>query len=42
MLINSACKIALRVMGTVSVDVSDGFEYEYLKKEKIRIVREIE
>ncbi len=41
-LINGACKIALRVMGTVSVDVADGFEYEYLKKEKIRIVRAIQ
>jgi hypothetical protein len=41
-LINGACKIALRVMGNVSVDVSDGFEYEYIRKEKIRLVREIE
>lgn len=41
-LINSACKIALRVMGNVAVTASEGIDYEFLKKEKIRIVREIE
>jgi hypothetical protein len=41
-LINGVCKIELHVMGVISVDVADGFEYEYLKKEKIRIVREAE
>lgn len=41
-LINGACKIALRVIGNISLDVTDDFEYEYIKNERIRIVREAE
>jgi Putative auto-transporter adhesin, head GIN domain len=41
-LINGTCKISLCVAGSISVNVADGFEYEYLNKERIRIMREVE
>jgi hypothetical protein len=37
--INGACNIAVSVTGRISVEAADGFEYTYLKNEKIKIIR---
>lgn len=38
--INGTCDIAVSVTGRISVNAADGYEYTYLKNERIKIVRE--
>jgi predicted amidohydrolase len=39
-LINGSCKVALRVIGRVTVEGADGVELEFQKNEIVRIIRE--
>jgi hypothetical protein len=41
-LINGECKIALRVIGNITVEGTDGFELVFNKNETVRIIRETE